>query len=106
VMSCSSMGKRRSGRSDIDASGVLPDGTKYRDLTEFRQRLTEKKDDFRKALVQELFIYALGRGLERADTSQVDQICTAAASQEDRFSSLILGIVNSNFFQKRTAKGN
>ena len=85
---------------------MLPDGKKYRDLAEFRALLRDKKDDFRKAFVEELLIYALGRGLEHADRNAVPDICTSAAAQQDRFSGVILAIVKSDLFQKRTATGN
>ena len=98
--------RTKEGEAEIDPSGALPNGKSYRDLTEFRARLNEKKDDFRKALVENLLIYALGRGLEDSDGSTVEQICSSAAAGQDRFSSVILAIVNSDPFQKRTAAGN
>jgi hypothetical protein len=91
------------GGASIDASGALPDGQKYRDLTEFRGLLNERKDDFRRAFVQQLLIYALGRGLEYSDRNAIQQICASAAAQQDRFSGVILAIINSDVFQKRTA---
>ena len=98
--------RTKEGEAEIDASGALPNGKSYRDLTEFRALLNERKDDFRKALVENLLIYALGRGLEDADRSAVQQICSSAAAEQDHFSSVILAIVNTDPFQKRTAAGN
>ena len=37
----------------IDASGTFPDGKSYSDLVGFRALLNAKKDDFRKALVED-----------------------------------------------------
>jgi hypothetical protein len=98
--------RSREAGSDIDASGTLPDGKTYSDLPAFRSLLNDRKDDFRKAFVEELLIYALGRGLEYADRDAVQEICTSAAAQQDRFSGVVLAIVNSDLFQKRTATGN
>jgi hypothetical protein len=92
--------------ANIDTSGTLPDGKKYHDLAEFRSLLNGKKDNFRKALIEELLIYGLGRGLESPDLNEVQKICNASAEQQDHFSSVILAIVNSDLFQKRTATGN
>ncbi len=94
------------GAAQIDSSGELPSGEAFHDVTEFRELLTAQQDDFRRALVEKLLIYALGRGLEYADRGEVDAICASAAEQGDRFSSVILAIVQSDLFQKRTAKGN
>jgi len=94
------------GAATIDASGTLPNGKTYRDLAGFRALLNDKKNDFRKAFVEELLIYGLGRGLEHADQTAVEKICASAQDQQDRFSSVILSIVNSDLFQKRSATGN
>jgi hypothetical protein len=98
--------RTKEGEAEIDSSGMLPNGKSYRDLTEFRALLNERKDDFRKALVENVLIYALGRGLEDSDGNAVQQICSSAAAGLDRFSSVILAIVNTDPFQKRTAAGN
>ncbi|HEX4797551.1 MAG TPA: DUF1592 domain-containing protein [Humisphaera sp.] len=98
--------RTREGQATIDASGAFADGKSYRDLDEFRARLKERKDDFRKAFVEQLLVYGLGRGLEYADRSAVREICNSAAAQDDRFSGVILAIVQSDLFQKRTAIGN
>ena len=95
--------RSRENGSDIDASGSLPDGKTYRDLRGFRSLLNEKRDDFRRAFVEQLLIYALGRGLEYADRNAVRQICTASAADDDRFSAVISAIVSSTLFQQRTA---
>ena len=87
----------------IDVSSKLPNGKSYRDLSEFRGRLREKKDDFRKALVEKVLIYALGRGLEYADQKAVKAICSSASAKQDRFSGVVLAVVENDLFQKRTA---
>jgi len=88
----------------IDSSGALPDGAAFKNATEFRARLNGKRAEFRKALVEKLLIYALGRGLEYADTRAVREICANAERQGDRFSAVILAIVESDLFQKRWAE--
>jgi hypothetical protein len=49
-----------------------------------------------------LLTYALGRGLAYYDMPTVRAIVRDAASEDYRFSSLVLGIVNSTPFQRRT----
>jgi hypothetical protein len=46
-------------------------------------------------------VYALGRGLAYYDMPEVRRIVRESAGQDYRFSSLILGVVNSTAFQKR-----
>jgi len=52
-------------------------------------------------LTRKMLIYALGRGLEPSDAAAVKEIVRKVAADNYRISSLILGIVNSQPFQKR-----
>jgi mono/diheme cytochrome c family protein len=87
----------------IDASGVLLDGTKVDGPRELRQALVSQKKQFVKAVTEKLLTYALGRGLEYYDAPAVRAIDRAAAADDYRWSSLILGIAKSAPFQMRTA---
>ncbi len=62
-----------------------------------------QKTQFVKAVTEKLLTYALGRGLEYYDAPAVRAIDRAAAADDYRWSSLILGIVKSAPFQMRTA---
>jgi hypothetical protein len=85
----------------IDASGVLPDGTKFKDLSQFRDVLLRQPDRFVATLTENLLIYALGRGLEPYDMPSVRAIVREAASHQYRFSSLVVNVVKSLPFQMR-----
>jgi len=52
-------------------------------------------------VTEKLLTYALGRGLGSYDMPTVRAIVRHSAKEEYRFSSLIIGIVNSTPFQKR-----
>ena len=88
----------------IDSSGTLPDGAAFQNTTEFRALLNDKRTEFRRALVEKLLIYAQGRGLEYADHRAVREICVNVEHHDDRFSAVILAIVESDLFQKRQVK--
>ena len=53
-------------------------------------------------MTEKMLIYALGRGLSPYDMPAVRAIVSGAAGRDYRFSSLVLGIVNSVPFQMRT----
>lgn len=89
------------GNQRIDASGVLPDGRKFVDAVELKTILLEQKDDFCRCLTEKMLTFALGRGLEYADTPVVEQIAKAVKKQDYRFSALVIEIVKSEPFQKR-----
>ena len=87
----------------IDASGVMPDGTKFQGFADFRAALTAYPDRFLLTLTEKLLTYALGRGMKYDDMPTVRAIVRDAAPSSYRFSSIILGIVKSVPFQMRTA---
>ncbi len=94
---------RARGESDepIDASGVLPDGTSFEGPTGMRHALLRDPERFVATVAEKLLTYALGRNLESYDMPAVRAIVRGAAADEHRFSSLVLGIVQSTPFQMR-----
>jgi hypothetical protein len=91
-------------RSGVDASGVLPDGTRIDGPSGLRKVLLEKREQFVMTATERLLTYALGRGVEPFDMPAVRRIVRDAAPGEYRWSSIILGIVNSVPFQMRSAR--
>lgn len=95
----------RDGEFFIDASGELPDGSKFKRPAELKAILKAKKDDFARCLSEKMLTYALGRGLEYYDKCAIDEITDKLAKHDYKFSALILEIVASDPFQKRRGKG-
>ncbi len=89
------------GYKPIDASGALPDGTKFDGVDGLRQALVANPDRFVTTMTEKLLIYALGRGLEPYDGPAVRAIVRGAKTNNNSFSSVILGIVRSAPFQMR-----
>jgi hypothetical protein len=89
----------------IDASGVMPDGTKFIGPSGLRQALLGKSDQFVTTLTEKLLTYALGRGVEYYDAPAVRAIVHDAARHNYQFSSsLVLGVVRSAPFQMRRSR--
>jgi mono/diheme cytochrome c family protein len=89
------------GDTPIDASGVMPDGTKFQGVAGLRAALVAHREEFAYTVAEKLLTYALGRGLEYYDQPAVRKIVKAAAADDDRWSSVILGVVKSAPFQMR-----
>jgi mono/diheme cytochrome c family protein len=87
----------------IDASGVLPDGTKFDGPAGLRDALLSHPDRFVATFTEKLLTYALGRGVEHYDMPAVRQIRRSASQTDYRLSSIITGIVHSVPFQMRRA---
>ena len=89
--------------SDIDASGVLLDGTPIDGVSSLRQALLRDPEIFVGTVVEKLMTYSLGRGVSPTDMPTVRAILRSSARQGYRFSSIVDGIVASSAFQMRTA---
>jgi len=87
--------------SSIDASGVLPEETKFDGIKGLRQVLLAQPELFVTTLTEKLLTYAVGRQLGYADAPAVRGIVRAAAGSDYHFSSVIAGIVSSTPFQMR-----
>jgi hypothetical protein len=101
------LGKWRS-ESDgvtVDASASLPDGTQFEGVAGLRKLLESQKEDFARTLTAKLLAYALGRSIEYTDRPAVRDIVRDAAPHDYRWSSIVLGIVNSVPFRKSTVGG-
>ena len=87
----------------IDASGLLPDGTPFTKPAEFRQGLLGEPwaSEFVGTVTEKLMTYAIGRGLEYYDAPAVRAIKRDAEESGYRWSSIVLGIVESAPFQMR-----
>jgi hypothetical protein len=95
------MWRTKQGANAIDASGELPDGTKFEGPAALRQILMSKREQFVGTVSEKLLTYALGRGVEYYDMPAVRKIVRDAAASEYKWSSIVLGIVRSAPFQMR-----
>ncbi|MEE8348561.1 MAG: DUF1592 domain-containing protein [Acidobacteriota bacterium] len=85
----------------IDASGVLPDGTRFEGPAGLRELLVSRRQQFVTTVTEKLLTYALGRGVESYDAPAVRKIVQEAAPTDYRWSSIVMGIIKSVPFQMR-----
>ncbi len=88
----------------IDASGGLPDGSKFEGVAGLERAILSRPDVFAGVFTEKLLTYGLGRGVEAYDAPAVRTVVRSAQANEFRFSSFILGIVNSTPFQMRRSQ--
>ena len=89
--------------SPVDTAGALADGTRVDTPAAFREALTAYDVSVVRTVTEKLLGYAIGRTAEHYDQPAVRRIVAAAAPQGYRWSSIVLGIVNSVPFQMRSA---
>jgi mono/diheme cytochrome c family protein len=85
----------------VDASGQLADGSPVDGPAALRKAILKHPEQFVRTMTEKMLTYALGRGLEYYDLPTVRSIARDAASQNNRFSSIVLGIVRSTPFQMK-----
>ena len=98
------VGRWRDNEGDsgpIDVSGTLPGTGDIKGVSGLEDALLQRPDLFATTLTEKLLTFALGRGVEYYDAPAVRKILREAQPGGYRFSSLILGIVNSAPFQMR-----
>jgi hypothetical protein len=83
----------------IDPKGVLVDGSKLDGVDGLRAALLRYAPQFERVATEKLMIYALGRGTEYFDMPLIRSIVRDAQRNNNRFSSLVLGVVRSEPFQ-------
>ena len=100
------VGRRRAIEADapIDATGGLPDGSKFADVDGLEAALLRRPELFVGTFAEKLLTYALGRGIEYYDAPAVRKIVRDSRAEDFRISSIVLGVVNSQPFQMRTSR--
>jgi mono/diheme cytochrome c family protein len=92
------------GGKPIDASGGLPDGSKFEGASGLQRALLSRPEVFTTTFTEKLLTYALGRGVEYYDAPSVRAIVRQAQANDFRFSSFIVGIAGSTPFQMRRSQ--
>jgi cytochrome c5 len=90
------------GGVPIDASSELWDGTKVVGPAGLRQALLHYSPQFVRMITEKMMTYAIGRGVEYYDMPVVRSIARDAEKNNNRFSSILMGIIKSAPFQMRT----
>ncbi|HEX3776664.1 MAG TPA: DUF1592 domain-containing protein [Polyangiaceae bacterium] len=84
----------------VDAHGVLPDGTVLNGPDDLSRSIA-KDPRFPACVAEKLYIYALGRGLEASDRSELERMLKELGGRGFSFADLISEIVESSTFRYR-----
>ena len=88
----------------IDASGVLPDGTKFNGIVDLKKALLRHPEQFVETVAEKLLMYGIGRNVQYYDRPAVRAIVRESRASNYSFASLVLGVVKSAPFQMRRAQ--
>jgi len=82
----------------IDTTGVTNDGVALDGIRSLREFALQNGDVFAQSVTEKLLTYAIGRGLEYEDMPLVRSITHDAADDDYKFSSLLMGVIQSPAF--------
>ena len=91
----------KDGQASIDAKDTVYDGTKIDGAVGLRSFLLSRQSVFIQTMTEKMLGYGLGRALGYYDMPAVRTILRDAARDDNRLSSIVMGIINSWPFQMR-----
>ncbi len=91
----------KDGDAKIDANDTMFDGTKVDGAVGLRNFLLARREVFIQTMTEKLLMYAVGRPMDYRDMPAVRKILRDASKSDYKFSSILMGIVQSPQFQMR-----
>ena len=85
----------------IDASGEMPDGTKFDGVGGIKHYLLARPQQFARNLAAKMMTYALGRRLAFTDRADTDQIVSALREKGYGLRDLIHAVTQSEAFRSK-----
>ena len=89
------------GKMPIDASGELVDGSPLHGPADVRNAVLSRSQAFVTTATEKLLTYAVGRSVQPYDMPAVRSIVRRAAQNDYKFSSLVLGVIESAPFKMK-----
>jgi hypothetical protein len=94
----------RENGQPLDTRGDFYDGTPVSSPRELLAALMKRPEPLVRTFTENLLAYAIGRRTEYFDQPTIRAISKAAASNDYRISSFLLGVIKSDAFQMKSAQ--
>lgn len=94
----------KDGTFKVDSIGVIPGEPNINGAADLKQSVMKRKEQVVKAFAEKLMTYALGRGMKVGDRLTLNEIAQKCEAGGNKFSALMLAIVDSDAFLKRRDK--
>ncbi len=85
----------------VDPSGVLADGRRFEDPTQFKQLMLEDLETFNAAFIEKLATYGMRRTMTFEDEKDLAAIAEVSRQHDYRLRDILIAFVLSDLFQKR-----
>ena len=93
--------REKDGDAPVDTTGQLADGTPLKGAVDLRAALLSRSDAFIETAAEKLLTYAIGRPVRYTDMPDVRSIAHRTTAAGNKFSALLMGVIESDQFQKR-----
>jgi hypothetical protein len=95
--------KGKGSAATIDASGKLPSGETFGDVSSFKAVLrASRRDQFTRSLIEKLLTYATGRQMEVTDRFAIDDlVARVQADKEAGLRTIVIEVLTSEIFRSR-----
>jgi hypothetical protein len=87
--------------ANVDATGEIADGQKFKNIDEFKQLLLKDKDQLARALCERLVTYATGGAPEPIDKPEIEAIVARVRRKNHGLRTLVHEIIQSKMFQNK-----
>ena len=85
----------------VDPSGQMPDGSKFKDIDEFKALLLRDKKQLARAMAGKLLAYATGATPGRGERAEIEKLVERVAEKGYGFRTLVHEVVQSGVFKGR-----
>ena len=82
----------------VDASGRLPNGQSFSDITQYKKMLLDQKEQVARNLIENLIVYSTGAKIQFADRVEVERILKACKKNDYGMKTMLYEIVASKIF--------
>ena len=85
----------------VDATGIMPDGTKLEDIRDLKAYLVKNPEYFSRCLSEKILNYATGRKMNYAERKLISQIVDKNLKNKQGFRDLFMELIDSEIFKAR-----
>ena len=82
----------------VDASGQLPTGETFSDITQYKKMLLKQKEQVARSLIEKLIVYSTGAKIQFADRKEVERILRVCKKNDYGMKTMLYEIVASDIF--------
>ena len=90
--------RTRYPNAPVDASGMMPNGKAFADVTGFKKALADETDRVAENLVRRLLVYCTGRKMGALDDDEIADLCARLKAQGYGVRDMVKGVLKTRIF--------